>query len=524
MKMKSKVVYYKNVDIPDMIVRHTIPGPIEMISARIPYWRESRPNSSYEREIYLGEGNCCLFTIDYETAKEMMEGWGIDIEASNKRSIADLLQEHGRVWFYITDACIDDFYSELYEFGGHFQNGDAVTRDNIGNIMGVHSDGTVGHISNMIWYNTFSVKDAPIKVDYAKYRSGVDGYVFTEPNIVPMGWEIKEKVMKRNFSADDIRNAREVHLFDEGILYVVDHDDEAFGFTRESAEWFHKANFWDYFESETMLSCFTPITKDEAAKLYTKWIDEQNTDNSRLEKAIIFATEQHSGQRRKGTTRPYILHPIETLEILNSMGADINLLIAGVLHDTVEDTDATEEQIRAEFGNDVAELVCAHSEDKSKSWRERKQHAINELEHADKRLKMLVMADKVSNLRSMLRDYKRIGNKLWERFNASVEKQAWYYSGIQDALFEMQFEEDCADVYWEMVALFKDVFVGFYHDAKNNMLYQVCKDGTAFSLKKGQPSWNPFGGELPHTAERISRAAAEFLEDEWEFNSTIPLV
>lgn len=330
--------------------------------------------------------------------------------------------------------------------------------------------------------------------------------------------------MKRNFSADDIRNAKEVHLYDEGILYVIDHDDEAFGFTRGSAEWFHKANFREYFESEAMLTYFTPITKNEAAELYTQWVNEQNMDNSRLEKAIIFATEHHSGQRRKGTVRPYILHPMETLEILNAMGADTNLLVAGVLHDTIEDTNATEEQICAEFGNDVAELVCAHSEDKSKSWNERKQRAIDELEHADKRLKMLVMADKVSNLRSMFRDYKRIGNKLWDRFNAPVEKQAWYYSGIQDALFGMQYEEDCADVYWEMVALFKELFVEFYHDAKNDVLYQVCKDGAVYSLKKGEPCWKPFSGAVSHTATKLTRASAEFLEDDWEFNSTIPLV
>lgn len=190
--MKEKVVYYKNVDYPDTIVRHTIPGPIEIISARIPYWREADLNSSYAREIYLGEGNCCLFTIDFETAKSMMSEWGLDIEASNKRSIADLLQEYDRVWFYIEDDYTDAFYSELCELGAHFQNGDAVTVDNIGNIMSVHSDGVVGHISYMIWYNTFSVKDSPVKVDYAKYRTGQREYVFTEPNIVPMGWEIKE--------------------------------------------------------------------------------------------------------------------------------------------------------------------------------------------------------------------------------------------------------------------------------------------------------------------------------------------
>ena len=105
------------------------------------------------------------------------------------RKISDLLREHDRVWFYITDEYTEDFCSELCDIGARFQNGDAVTADNIGNVMGVHADGGVGHISYMIWYNTFSVKDAPIKIDYGKYHTGQNDYVFTEPNIVPLGWK-----------------------------------------------------------------------------------------------------------------------------------------------------------------------------------------------------------------------------------------------------------------------------------------------------------------------------------------------
>lgn len=77
--------------------------------------------------------------------------------------------------------------------------------------------------------------------------------------------------MSKQFTAEDIRNAKEVHLFDGGILYVVDHDDEAYGFTQNSQEWFHKANFWDCFETSTMLSYFTPITKENAARLFESW-------------------------------------------------------------------------------------------------------------------------------------------------------------------------------------------------------------------------------------------------------------
>lgn len=91
--------------------------------------------------------------------------------------------------------------------------------------------------------------------------------------------------------------------------------------------------------------------------------DDYKRENHLLEKAIHFATAKHAGQLRKGTTTPYIVHPLETMNILRSMNADTNLLIAGLLHDTVEDTDTTVEEIAEVFGTDVADLVGGHSED-----------------------------------------------------------------------------------------------------------------------------------------------------------------
>lgn len=185
---------------------------------------------------------------------------------------------------------------------------------------------------------------------------------------------------------------------------------------------------------------------------------EISTYPTALEDAICFATKRHAGQVRKGSDIPYITHPLETMSILNSMKADTALLIAGVLHDTVEDTNTTPEEILELFGEDVASLVAAHTEDKSKSWIERKQHTINELQTAPLRVKMLIMADKISNLRSMHADYKLMGDELWKRFNAPKEMQAWYYSGVQDALYEMQNYPTTQATYREMVALFNDIF------------------------------------------------------------------
>lgn len=292
--------------------------------------------------------------------------------------------------------------------------------------------------------------------------------------------------MKKEFSTNEIRTAKEVHLFDKDTLYVVDSDNEAYGFYRYGGEWYHKSNFWDYFESTTMLSYFSPITKDEAAELYDAWCEQLKTADDRLNRAICFATERHAGQTRKGTNIPYILHPLEVMQILYFMRADTELLIAGVLHDTVEDTDTTPDEIRELFGNDAADLVAESSEDKSRTWEERKQHTLDMLPSADFRVKQLILADKLSNLRSIAYDYRELGAKLWDRFHAPAEKQAWYYSGIDNALSSLQYSH-CQDIYWEYVGLFKDVFVKYYLDEKLEILHQVCLSGEHYCLRRASP-------------------------------------
>ncbi|MGM9568022.1 MAG: HD domain-containing protein [Clostridia bacterium] len=234
-----------------------------------------------------------------------------------------------------------------------------------------------------------------------------------------------------------------------------------------------------------------------------------------LNEAIRFATKRHKDQRRKGTSIPYIVHPMETTAILASMKAEPYLLIAGMLHDTIEDTDTTEEEITERFGKEVCSLVTSHTEDKTKSWTERKKQAIKELKTASLPLKMLVMADKTANLRSIYADYRQIGDEVWKRFNAPRDKQAWFYSEIQDALYEMQFYPETETVYWEMVSLFKDLFVVNLVDEENGILYQICDDGSVYCLKKETPQWILFNREHTGDLNVICRRDAEFLEDCW---------
>lgn len=270
-----------------------------------------------------------------------------------------------------------------------------------------------------------------------------------------------------------------------------------------------------------MFACYN----DHTTELYKSiWADNEEAWNDRpiirdnngdLERAMQFAMDAHKGAVRKGTTKPYILHPIETLQILASMNADTNLMIAGLLHDTLEDTSITLLDIYEQFGVDVAALVNAHTEDKRQIWYMRKLHTIDEVPKANIRQKILVIADKVANLRNLYADYKLEGEDLWNRFNAPKHLQAWYYSKLNDGLSELQNYPETADVYWEMTNLYKDLFVEYYVDDTKGILYQFCEDGESFVLKKGKPQWNALEGKVSKNVRLVSRKEAERIEDNW---------
>ena len=164
-----------------------------------------------------------------------------------------------------------------------------------------------------------------------------------------------------------------------------------------------------------------------------------------LDRAIIFAVKAHSGTERRGKGYPYIVHPLEAVEIVATMTKDQELLAAAALHDTVEDTDVTVEQIREEFGDRVAELVASESDEmpvgvsEEDSWHDRKQAAIDRLSKASREAKMVALGDKLSNMRAIARDYAVQGDALWNLFHAKDPKDhEWHYRGLADALGELK--------------------------------------------------------------------------------------
>lgn len=177
-----------------------------------------------------------------------------------------------------------------------------------------------------------------------------------------------------------------------------------------------------------------------------------------VHEAICFAARAHKGQLRKGTDVDYITHPLEVLQILTAMNAEEAVLVAGILHDTLEDTTVTLEELETAFGKQVSMLVAGHTEDKRKSWKERKQNTIETLATASRAEKLLSLADRLANLRSMASDHARKGDQLWERFNAPREAQAWYSGEMLRVLSDLRQDEAAAGCWQELAALHETLF------------------------------------------------------------------
>lgn len=164
-----------------------------------------------------------------------------------------------------------------------------------------------------------------------------------------------------------------------------------------------------------------------------------------LDEAILFAVEAHKGAYRKCSRIPYILHPLEAAAIVASMTDDENVIAAAVLHDVVEDTPATLEEIKSRFGQYISELVASESENKregesrEETWRIRKQETIEHLMYSPAReIKMLTLGDKLSNIRAIYKDYKAVGNEVWLRFNQKDSSEhAWYYKAVLEVTSEL---------------------------------------------------------------------------------------
>ena len=152
------------------------------------------------------------------------------------------------------------------------------------------------------------------------------------------------------------------------------------------------------------------------------------------ESALKFAKESHKGQFRKGTRKPYINHCLEVARILHKHEYSEDIVIAGLLHDTVEDTEATLEDLERLFGEEVSNLVKYVTEDKSPSlsWNERKVMYIKMLTDAPEGSVVISAADKLHNITETLEQWLKVGDAVFLVFNADKENQKWFYRSLTE--------------------------------------------------------------------------------------------
>ena len=161
----------------------------------------------------------------------------------------------------------------------------------------------------------------------------------------------------------------------------------------------------------------------------------------RFLRAFLFAAKKHSGQTRKASTIPYIAHLMGVASLVLEAGGDEELAIAALLHDVVEDCGGAPmlKQIRRNFGSRAAKVVegCTDADTYPKPpWRERKEGYIRHLAGADADTRLVAAADKLNNVRSILSDYRVLGDSVWSRFNGGRDGTLWYYRTLRDVFLQ----------------------------------------------------------------------------------------
>lgn len=166
-----------------------------------------------------------------------------------------------------------------------------------------------------------------------------------------------------------------------------------------------------------------------------------------LLKARDLAKNAHNGQKRKISGKPYFTHVENVAAILKQSGFPDSVVAAGYLHDVIEDTDVSQEDIREIFGEEILQLVLHNTENKDLEWEQRKQATILKAQETSFEIKALIAADKLDNSQDLLNFYQKYGDKVWEFFNRGYEKQAWYYKELTEALFKNVNETEIPDFF-----------------------------------------------------------------------------
>ncbi|MDP2816508.1 MAG: HD domain-containing protein [Rectinemataceae bacterium] len=177
---------------------------------------------------------------------------------------------------------------------------------------------------------------------------------------------------------------------------------------------------------------------------------------SLLERAARMAAIAHKGQVRKEGGTPYIVHPFMIALKLTKSGFPEPVIAAALVHDVPEDTDVTVETLRAELGDEVADIVCAVTNDDSLSWEEKKLKYIETVRVGSEGAKAVAIADKIHNAESLIAAHARLGPALWNHFKAGRDKKIWFEEKML-AMLKESWQHPLVEEYEALVRKMQDL-------------------------------------------------------------------
>jgi (p)ppGpp synthase/HD superfamily hydrolase len=155
---------------------------------------------------------------------------------------------------------------------------------------------------------------------------------------------------------------------------------------------------------------------------------------NKYEQAVTLALLAHKGQVRKTNQTPYIVHPLTVAYLVSQYTKDEEIIVAAVLHDTLEDTTVNEEQLEELFGQRVLDLVLSVTEDKNLDWADRKRLYVETVSEANEDVWLISIADKVHNASNLYNELTQKGNQVWESFNKGKTEKMWFENFLYDSL------------------------------------------------------------------------------------------
>lgn len=214
---------------------------------------------------------------------------------------------------------------------------------------------------------------------------------------------------------------------------------------------------------------------------------------------------------------------MEVLQILTMQNSSMEVALAGILHDTLEETRTRPIEIEREFGPEVLRLIQAYMEKKGagnrqRSWKARKTDRLKRLRSVDKAVKQLAMADTLSNMRTMVYDYYTFGDAFWSRCSASKEELEWYYREKIAIFAEFINDGQLKSGYWELNNLFNHLFTNYYAEGEEETtgIYRAAKDQITYCPKgTAGDSAEQAVEALPENVQHITKAEAEKIKENW---------